>query len=75
MFKAGSQIRNLETGKLYLVVQSYKYAVLVLDLESGSILNEGKLIAERDWSKFVPDTQLESKKIGEDEYQYHIITL
>ena len=75
MFKAGSQIRCLESGKLFLVVQSYKYAVLVLDLESGEILNQGKLVAERDWDKFVPDVQLERKKFGGDQYIYSPIQL
>lgn len=65
MFRSGSQIRELETGKLYLVVQSYKYAVLVLDLESGNILNEGKLIAERDWDRFTSDLRCAREKFEE----------
>lgn len=71
MFKAGSQIRELSTGKLYLVVQSYKYAVLVLDLNSGSVLNEGKLIAERDWFRFKEDHKCQ--KI--DEYKWEQIQI
>lgn len=75
MFKAGSTIRNLETGKLYLVVQSYKYAVMVMDLCSGQILNESKLIAERDWDKFVEDVKCIREKFGNEDYRWSQATI
>jgi hypothetical protein len=75
MFKAGQQIRCLVTGNLYLVIQKFKCAVMVSDLNSGEILNEPKLIVERDWDKFVPDTLAYSRKKKYNGYSWGQVTI
>lgn len=70
MFKAGSNIRNLETGEIYLVIQSFKYAILVGKLDSNEVLNDGKYIYQRDFDKFAPDVKCERQKFGEVDYKW-----
>lgn len=74
MFRAGSTIRELLTGKLYLVVQSFKCAVLVCDLNSGLILNEPKLIVERDYDEFADDLKIDRRKVR-DTTEWNLVSI
>lgn len=75
MFKAGSTIRDLETGEIFMVIQSFKHAILVGRLDNHQKLNSGLYIYERDWDQFAPDTKCERVQLDAEHYQYKAIAV
>lgn len=60
-FKAGSTIRHIKTGRPFLVVQHFRGAVMVSELDSTDTFVEPKLILERDYERFDQDFNFNQK--------------
>lgn len=60
-FRAGSTIRNVKTGKPYLVIQAFKAAVLVVDLEAPEPLVTPQVILNRNFDEWDEDYNFDQK--------------
>ena len=58
MFKAGTIIRNIKTGKPLKVLHAYKSAAVVIDLESNENPTPTFTLLERDWDQWCDESKM-----------------
>lgn len=62
MFKIGSIIRNIKTGKIMKVLHSYKEGTIVVDLKSKQNPMPTYTLLERDWDQWEDEAKLSVKE-------------
>ena len=60
-FKNGETIREVKTGKPFIVIQHFRSAVMIGALEESEVFHEPRLIYETDYDKFEPDYNFDQK--------------
>lgn len=63
-FVPGSIIRHITTAHPYVVIQRLTHAVQVVDAESKDIVQNTKVILERDFDRFTDDLSFECRTTG-----------
>lgn len=62
MFKAGTIIRHIKTGKPLKVLHAYAGAAVVIDLEAKENPTPTFTLLERDWDQWIDESKMTVKE-------------